>query len=319
VTVPLLILDTATLYYRAFFALPEKLTAPGGHPNNAIRGFLSMLTKMINIHSPSGLVAAWDTDWRPEWRVALMPSYKTHRLQLTTDPELASFGTDVDNAAQLNEELPDTLGPQIQAISQILDACGVARIGFENFEADDVIASVAAQSKQANLIVTSDKDLMQVVSDQTSMLLQTTGGVEGWPILGPEDVLSRFGVTVEQYVDYAVLRGDPSDGLPGVPGIGEKTAASLITAFGNIQNLVSASFSDPLMKPMTPRLADRIQESINYLEAAKTVITAEVSLPVQHWSTSLPLEPLDPADLTALSEQWGVDKYVKDLFQALAG
>lgn len=310
VAAPLIILDSATLYYRAFYALPEKLTAPDGRPHNAVRGFLSMLTKLVRIHSPSGLVAAWDTDWRPDWRVALIPSYKTHRIHAPTDSGPHDLGV---------EELPDTLAPQIDAISQILDACGIARIGFENFEADDVIASVAAQSRQSNLVVTSDKDLIQVISDHTSIVLQTNGGVDAWPILGPEDVLSRFGVTVDQYVDYAVLRGDPSDGLPGIRGIGDKTAASLITAFGTIESVITASRADNPAKPLTPRLAANIQESIGYLDDAKMVITAETSLPVQHWDTSIPSEPLDPGELSALAQEWGVDKYMAELFQAFDG
>jgi 5'-3' exonuclease len=299
-----MILDSATLYYRAFYALPEKMTAPDSRPHNAIRGFLSMVSKLVSIHSPSGLVAAWDTDWRPEWRVALLPSYKAHRVLVAADSSDDGGGEDV----------PDTLSPQITAIGQILDAWGVARIGFDNFEADDVIASVAAQSRQPNVVVTSDKDLIQVINDRTSLLLQTTGGVEGWPILGPDEVLSRFGVRVNQYVDYAILRGDPSDGLPGVAGIGEKTAASLIAAFGDIEDVKVASLLTSPVKPMTPRIATRIQESVDYLDAAKEVVTAEVTLPVHHWEMSIPLEPLDPARLKQLGEEWGVTRYIDALF-----
>ena len=302
-----MILDSATLYYRAFYALPEKMTAPDGRPHNAIRGFLSMVSKLVSIHSPSGLVAAWDTDWRPEWRVALLPSYKAHRVLMEEESGDGGGGEDV----------PDTLSPQISAIAQILDACGVARIGFDNFEADDVIASVAAQSRQPNLVVTSDKDLIQVIDDRTSLLLQTAGGVEGWPILDPDEVLSRFGVKVNQYVDYAILRGDPSDGLPGVAGVGEKTAASLIAAFGTIDRVKAASFSSSPVKPMTARIATRIQESVDYLDLAKEVVTAEVTLPVHHWEMSIPLEPLDPARLKKLGDEWGVTRYIDALFTHL--
>lgn len=307
---PLLILDTATLYYRAFYALPEKMTAPDGHPHNAVRGFLTMLGKLISIHGQSGLVAAWDTDWRPEWRVALIPSYKTHRLM---EPELEV------SELKSGEDIPDTLGPQISAIAQILDACGIARIGCENFEADDVIASVAFQNKSESLVVTSDRDLLQVVSDRTSLLLQSAGGLDGWPIINPDEVRSRFGIRPDQYIDYAVLRGDPSDGLPGVSGIGEKTSANLISAFGSMESLRAACRSDVLEKPLTPRIAQRIQESGEYLEAAMSVVRAEVNLPVQNWDTSIPSEPRDRALLRSLGEEWGVTKYIHALYHALDG
>ena len=176
---PLLILDTATLYYRAFYALPQKMTAPDGSPHNAVRGFLAMLTKLIVIHQPSGLVAAWDNDWRPQWRVELLPSYKTHRVE----------------SDQGEEGAPDTLRAQIEAIAQILDAFGIARAGIDGFEADDVIASLTEQSGARCLVVTSDRDLIQVVNERVSLLLQVSGGVEGWPILDPVAIEAKYGVS----------------------------------------------------------------------------------------------------------------------------
>ncbi len=265
-----------------------------------------MLSKLLNIHRPAGCVAAWDTDWRPEWRVALVASYKAHRV-LVEDDELEI------------EHVPDTLSPQITAIAQILDACGIARIGFENFEADDVIASVAHQSGQSNLVVTSDKDLVQVVNNRTSILLQTTGGVEGWPVLGPKEVTSRFGVRPDQYLDYSVLRGDPSDGLPGITGIGEKTAAALISTFGSIENLQAACNSEEITRPLTSRIAQRIAEASDYIGAAKSVVKAEINLPVQQWTSTIPTNPHDPVALQALAKEWGVSKYVDAIYHALEG
>jgi len=303
----LLILDTATLYYRAFYALPEKMTAPDGHPHNAVRGFLSMLTKLITIHQPAGLVAAWDQDWRPEWRVNLVSSYKTHRVEEALDAELDGV-----------ELVPDTLGPQIGAIAQILDACGIARIGFDNFEADDVIASVAAQNQGPNLVVTSDKDMMQVVSPSTSILLQMNGGIEGWPVVTNADVLSRFGVTPSQYLDFAVLRGDPSDGLPGVSGIGDKTGATLIGQFGDLEALIAAAAAPNAAKPLTPRLCAKLLESQDYLARARQVITAEVGLPVNAWDFNIPNSPVDELALATLGQNWGVERFISDLYQAIS-
>ncbi len=300
---PLLILDSATLYYRAFYALPEKMTAPNGSPHNAIRGFLSMLTKLITIHHPSGIVAAWDNDWRPEWRVELVPSYKTHRLEVTSG----------------QEEVPDTLSPQIGAIAAILDAWGVARIGIDGFEADDVIASVAAQHEGRSFVVTSDRDLIQVVTDRVSLLLQVSGGVENWPVLNPDAIESKYGVSPGNYLSMAALRGDPSDGLPGIPGIGDKTASALVNAYANLDALIKASGTPDPAKPLTPRLAERISAGADYLAAAMAVIEAETRLPVGAWSVEIPYEPVDMQTLNELAVSWGVEKYVEELLQAALG
>ncbi len=300
---PLLILDSATLYYRGFYALPEKMVAPDGSPHNAIRGFLSMLTKLISMHQPSGIVAAWDNDWRPAWRVELVPGYKTHRVEVTT-------GT---------EDVPDTLSPQIDAIAALLDAWGVARIGIDGFEADDVIASVAAQHPGRSLVVTSDRDLIQVVSDRVSLLLQVTGGVEAWPVLDPSAVTAKYGVPPADYLAMAALRGDPSDGLPGVAGIGDKTACALITEYGTLDNLVAAASATSFSKPLTPKLAERICWARNYLDAALAVMTAETRLPVSAWTFEVPGEPVDHDALNNVAVQWGVEKYVAELLQVALG
>lgn len=300
---PLLILDSATLYYRAFYALPEKMTAPNGSPHNAVRGFLSMLTKLITIHHPSGIVAAWDNDWRPAWRVELVPSYKTHRLEVTSG----------------QEEVPDTLSPQIDAIAAILDAWGIARIGIDSFEADDVIASVAAQHQGRSFVVTSDRDLIQVVTDRVSLLLQVSGGVENWPILDPEAIETKYGVSPNNYLSMAALRGDSSDGLPGIAGIGDKTASALVNAYPNLSALIEASGATNPEKPLTPRLAERISAGEKYLEAAMAVITAETRLPVSAWNIEVPYEPIDMQALNDLAINWGVEKYVDELLQAALG
>jgi 5'-3' exonuclease len=262
-----------------------------------------MLTKLISLHHPSGLAAAWDNDWRPAWRVELVPSYKTHRLEVTSG----------------QEEVPDTLSPQIQAIAAILDAWGVARIGIDGFEADDVIASVAAQHQGRSFVVTSDRDLIQVVNDRVSLLLQVSGGVENWPVLDPDAIKSKYGVSPTSYLAMAALRGDPSDGLPGIAGIGDKTASALINAYTDLDALIEASGSLNFDKPLTPRLADRIMSGADYLAAAMAVITAEERLPVGAWSIEIPYEPIDMQSLNELAVSWGVEKYVEELLQAALG
>jgi 5'-3' exonuclease len=300
---PLLILDTATLYYRAFYALPQKMTAPDGSPHNAVRGFLAMLTKLIVIHQPSGLVAAWDNDWRPQWRVELLPSYKIHRVE----------------SDQGGEDAPDTLPPQIEAIAEILDAFGIARAGVDGFEADDVIASLTQQSGARCLVVTSDRDLIQVVNERVSLVLQVSGGVEGWPILGPAAIEAKYGVCPADYLAMAALRGDPSDGLAGITGIGEKTACALVNEFGSLGSIMSAAAADTCARPLTPLLAQRITSGGAYLESALAVITAETRLPVHQWNVEIPYEPVDPQALETLAIRWGVEKNVAELLQAALG
>lgn len=193
---PVLLLDTAMLYYRAFYSLPDTMTAPDGAPHNAIRGFFGTLNRLVEQYQPSGLAACWDVSWRPQWRVDLLASYKTHRLA-------------VDAAGQHpgSAEMPDTLSPQISAIAAILDAMGVARPGAEEHEADDVIASLATSVVGPVIVVSGDRDLVQVVDDRVRLLLTVNGGMELWPLLTPADVVARFGVHPAQYVDFATLRG----------------------------------------------------------------------------------------------------------------
>lgn len=303
-TGPLLLLDSATLYYRAFYALPEKMVSPAGHPHNAIRGFFSMVAKLITAHQPSGVIAAWDTDWRPDWRVNLIPSYKSHRVSLesTSDSHI--------------ELLPDTLEVQVNAIAELLDCWGIARVGIAHYEADDVIASYARQSEETSIIVTSDRDLLQCVTDRVSLLSQSTGGLEKWPLLRPADVLSRYGVDPESYVDFAVLRGDPSDGLPGIPGIGEKTASRLISEFGTLDRVIEAIGTLPYRKPLTPRIAENINSGTDYLRAALEVIRVVDDLEVDLDIIGLPRTPANTDQLIALSEYWGVQRYAVDNIQA---
>jgi 5'-3' exonuclease len=158
-----------------------------------------------------------------------------------------------------------------------------------------------------------------VVSPSTSILLQINGGIEGWPVVTGADVLSRFGVTPRQYLDFAVLRGDPSDGLPGVSGIGDKTGATLISHFGDLEALIAAAGAPNAKKPLTPRLCSKLLESQDYLARARQVITAEVGLPVNAWDFDIPSSPADEPALASLSQNWGVERFVSELYQSISG
>ena len=298
---PVLVLDSASLYYRAFHALPESMTAPDGRPHNAVRGFLSTVTRLVDQYRPVDVVPCWDADWRPQWRVDLIPTYKAHRVAEEGD------GDEVD--AELE---PESLGAQAEAIAELLTAVGIAPLGRPGFEADDVIASVAAQEARPVLAVSGDRDLVQVVNERVSLLLTVNGGMDKWPVLDPPSVIERFGVEPSNYVDLAVLRGDPSDGLPGVAGIGAKTAVALVAAFGGIDGILAAAAADPVVRPMTPRLAASLLADPDAVLRARTVALAVTDLDV---GSARP--PATPEVFEQIAADWGVARQADALRAAL--
>ena len=296
---PVLLLDSAMLYYRAYYSLPDTMTAPNGSPHNAIRGFFSTVNRLVEKYEPSGLAACWDVSWRPQWRVDLLPSYKTHRLA-------------ADEAGQISgaAEIPDTLSPQITAIAELLDALGVARPGAKDHEADDVIASLATSAAAPVIVVSGDRDLVQLVDENVRLLMTVNGGMELWPLLTPAAVEERFGVHPTQYVDFATLRGDPSDGLPGVPGIGAKTAAALIQKYGSIDELLLAVDRNEIVKPLTPRFAGLIRNNLEQIHATRKVATVVRDLQFEG-DLQIPSTPKDEATLRELASTWGVERYLR--------
>jgi 5'-3' exonuclease len=298
-----IVLDSASLYYRAFHALPESMTAPDGYPNNAVRGFLTTVARLVRQHECGSLIAAWDDDWRPQWRVDLLPSYKAHRVADVSTGE--SFAEEAEAAEPL------TLGPQASAIARLLMAGGIPVLGAPGFEADDIAATVAHAAP--SIVVTGDRDLVQVVTSRTRVHLAVNGGMEKWPLLDEDGVRDRFGVRADQYVDLAVLRGDPSDGLPGVAGIGAKTAVALLQEWNDIDGVLSAARSGA-GRPLTPRLAGLLLEAEDYLSRARQVATARIDAPVR-WTNS---RGQDTAEARSIAEEWGVSKQWSDLLKAVA-
>ena len=324
----LLVLDSASLYFRSYYALPSSMTAPDGRPHNALRGFLTTLTRLVETYEPTQLVAAWDVDWRPAWRVELVPSYKAHRVA-----DDVAEGGPAGPASEPGEEEPEDLGPQAEAIAEIMDALGVARWGASGYEADDIIGTVAARhatdamatsrmptdrrSTGLCVVVSGDRDLVQVIDPVTRLLLTVNGGMEKWPLLGVEETIDRFAVAPDQYVDMAVLRGDPSDGLPGVPGVGAKTAVALVQAFGGLDGVVAAAHEPEIARPLTPRIAERIRACSDELHRARTVTQVVRDVPVPALRPDVPGQPVDEQRLQALAAAWGVSRQVTDLRRAM--
>lgn len=305
VTAPrLMLLDTASLYFRAYFGVPESLKSPEGEPVNAVRGLLDFIARLVQDHRPDQLVACMDADWRPQWRVDLVPTYKTHRL--AAEPSVEG-----------EEEIPDTLSPQVPVIEQVLDALGIARVGAPGYEADDVIGTLATRAAGPVEIVTGDRDLFQLVDDARGVtVLYPVKGVGSAERVDDAHLLEKYGVDGASYADMAALRGDASDGLPGVKGIGEKTAAQLIQSYGDLAG-VRAAAADPTSK-LTPARRRNLLEGAAYLDVAPTVVRVATDVPLPAFDPALPAEPLDPMALEALAERWGLGGSLERVVAVLA-
>jgi 5'-3' exonuclease len=303
-----MLLDTASLYFRAYFGVPESVKAPDGTPVNAVRGLLDFISRLVADHRPDALVACWDDDWRPQFRVDAIPSYKAHRV--------AEF---VEGDAPDAEEVPDTLSPQVPIIVDVLEAFGIARVGAAGYEADDVIGTLAtASTADTTLVVTGDRDLFQLVDDARGVrVLYPVKGVGDPAVIDDAAVLERYGVPASAYADFAILRGDPSDGLPGVKGIGEKTAAQLIGEYGDLAGVRRAA-ADPKAK-LTPGRRKALLEASDYLDVAPLVVNVAKDVPIPAgFDPTLPKAPRDPDAVGALAERWGLGGAVTRLTGTLA-
>jgi 5'-3' exonuclease len=296
-----MLLDTASLYFRAFYGVPETLTAPDGTPVNAVRGLLDFVARLVTDRRPTHLVACDDFDWRPAFRVEALPSYKAHRV-LKVDPEA--------------EQVPDTLAPQVPVIWDVLDAIGFACVGVEGNEADDVIGALATSATMPVDVVTGDRDLFQLVDDARKVrILYTARGVGRHEIVDEAAVAAKYGIPGRAYADFALLRGDPSDGLPGVPGIGDKSAASLITRFGSLAAIQAAlAAGDPAI-PRAQRA--RLEAAADYLAVAPVVVQVARELPLPAYDDRLPATVKDPERLVGLCERWGLESPVNRVLGAL--
>ncbi|MGW3365156.1 5'-3' exonuclease [Streptosporangium canum] len=295
----LMLLDTPSLYFRAFYGVPESMTAPDGMPVNAVRGLIDMIATLIRQHSPAELVACMDADWRPAFRVAAIPTYKAHRVA-TGDVE----------------EVPDTLAPQVPVIEQVLDAVGIARLGVPGYEADDVMGTLAVSTKGQVDIVTGDRDMFQLVDDaQPIRVLYTARGVKNLDLVDEAAVAAKYGVPGRSYADFATLRGDPSDGLPGVPGVGDKTAAALITRFGSLEALLRAVDEDG---DLTAGQRAKLSAARDYLRVAPAVVQVARDVPIPELDLALPDRARDPRALAALVERYGLGGPVGRLSEALS-
>ncbi len=303
-----MLLDSASLDFRAVFGVPDTVRAPDGTPVNAARGFIDMVASIIGTTRPTRLVACLDLDWRPAFRVQALPQYKAHRLAPNGREEI----------------VPPDLEIQVPIILDVLAAVGIARAGADGYEADDVLGALAARETADPVeVVSGDRDMFQVVRDEpTPVRVRYVGrGLARAVVYGPTELAQRYGLPVSRagaaYVDLAVLRGDPSDGLPGVPGIGEKTAATIVSRFDSFEDLVAA-LDDPTDTRLSRGVRVKLGAARSYLAAAPRVVRVAVDAPIkQSGPDDLPDSPDDPDELAALADRWGIGNSISRLTSAL--
>lgn len=301
----LMLLDTAGIYFRAFYGVPDTVKAPDGTIVNAARGTLDIVARLVSQFQPTHLVACWDDDWRPQWRVDLIPSYKTHRVA-----EVVEVGPDV-------EVIPDPLTVQVPIIAQSLRLLGIPIVGAPEHEADDVIGTLAATAGMPVDVVTGDRDLFQLVDDARGVRVIYTGrGMANLEILDGAAIESKYAITPAQYAAFAAMRGDPSDGLPGVAGVGEKTAAGLLREFGDLDRIIAAA-ADPATA-LSPALRARLLAASDYLAVAPAVVNVvrDLDLP----SVDATIRPLSAGQVDAaraFAARWGLDSAMTRILAAL--
>jgi 5'-3' exonuclease len=275
-----LLIDGSSLIFRAFYGVPQTTRAPDGTLTNAVRGTLETLARLITERRPKRLAMGTDEDWRPDWRVELLPSYKEHR---TAEP------------------VPPALEPQMPLIMDCLDAVGIDAVGLAGYEAEDIIASLAARVEPPIEIYSGDRDLFTLIRDREIIVLypEKTGLAE----VDEAEVERRYSIPGRAYADFAILRGDPSDGLPGVAGIGAKKAADLVRRHGSVRAMIGAGIF---------RASDA-----DYLEKASRIVPPVSDLKIDVPPGRRDHYPDDPARVKELGERYGIASSFERLVKAL--
>lgn len=276
-----LLVDGSSLIFRAFYAIPQSMRAPNGTLTNAVRGLMDNLARYITDRKPRHVALTTDEDWRPDWRVELIPSYKSHRVA---------------------EPIPPALIPQMQIIMDCLAAVGVDAIGLAGYEAEDIIASLVTKAKPPVEIVSGDRDLFSLIRDrQVIVLYPEKGGVAE---VDQAEVERRYSIPGRAYSDYAILRGDPSDGLPGLAGVGTKKAAELIRRYGSVAAMLEAGVF---------RSSDAA-----YLERAQRVVPPVRDLDIEVPRGRRESYPDNPKRVEELSKKYGIASSFERLIKALS-
>ena len=295
----LMLLDSASLWYRAYFGMPDTLVSPSGEPVNAIRGYLDMTARLINIYKPNRLVACIEGDWRPSWRVELFPEYKANRLDVEGE-----------------EEEPDTLGPQIPILLDLLEAFGIPLVGVDDFEADDVMASFAVKEKGPIKIVTGDRDLFQLVDDARKVsVVYLAKGIANHDHVDLKWISEKYDIPGERYALFAMIRGDASDGLPGIRGIGEKGAAVIAKQFTSLPEVMEAAQSND--ERLTASARKKLLESKEYAKIAPKLVHCALDVPLPNLDLKIPARPKSLDEIYQYQKDYGLGASVDRLISAL--
>jgi 5'-3' exonuclease len=297
----LMLLDSGSLWYRAYYGMPDTLTADDGTPVNAIRGFLDMSARLISTYNPDRMVVCLDGDWRPSWRVELFPAYKANRLEDEESDEEAE---------------PDTLTPQIPILLDLLDEFGIPMVGVDDYEADDVMATYAHTHRGPTRIVTGDRDLFQLVDDKRDIkVAYLAKGISAHDLVDLNFIAQKYSIPGDRYAMFATFRGDASDGLPGVKGIGEKGAALISTHFASIDDAIVAAQNGDERLPAA--LARKIVAGMDYLAIAPTVVNCARNVPLPEIELGMPKAPADFSKIYQIKEKYSLGASVDRLISAL--
>ena len=302
----LLLLDSASLWYRAFYGLPQSMVSPSGQPVNAIRGYLDSIARMAVTYQPDRIVACLDGDWRPSWRTDLIPEYKANRIEEESDD-----GSLSDAAEEL-----EILEAQVPVIMEVLDAIGIPLIGIDDYEADDVIATLSVREPGPTIIVTGDRDLFQLVDDKRKVkVAYIAKGISQHELVDLKWIKNRYEIPGDRYALFATFRGDPSDGLPGARGIGPKGAATIANSFSTIEEVIEAANNSN--SKLSASLQKKILESAEYLRKAEIVVNCVDDLRLPKGPFNLPKKVVNSKALETLAKSYGIDSSVKRLLSAL--
>jgi 5'-3' exonuclease len=295
----LMLLDSASLWYRAYFGMPDTLVSPSGLQVNAIRGYLDMTSKLINLYKPNRIVACLEGDWRPSWRVELFPDYKMNRL---------------DESGE--EEEPDTLSPQIPILLDLLEALGFPMLGVDDYEADDLMATFAVNQPGPVRIVTGDRDLFQLVDDKRDVkVVYLAKGIANHDLVDLKWIEQKYEIPGDRYGLFAMIRGDASDGLPGIKGIGEKGAASIAKQFTNLDEVMKAATNDD--ERLTTNIRKKLLESAEYAKIAPKLVGCAIDVSIPEMKIDLPNKPLDTQKVQDIKEEFGLGTSVDRIMNAL--
>ncbi len=295
-----MLLDSASLWYRAYYGMPDTLVNSEGAPVHAIRGFLDMSARLISQYKPNRLVACLDGDWRPSWRVDLFPEYKANRVDVEGDEEAE----------------PETLTPQIPILLDVLEALGIPLIGADDYEADDVIATYSVQEPGPTLIVTGDRDLFQLVDDKRKVkVVYLARGIANHDLVDKKWISTKYEIPGERYALFAMIRGDASDGLPGIKGIGEKGAGLIANSFSSMQEVIQAAQGED--ERLTPALRKKLLADIEYARIAERLVHCALDVPIPKVELKIPKTRPDLSRVYQLKEEHNLGASIDRFISAI--